>query len=54
MRTKEVNNGRLAMVSWVGYAAQAVMTGKGPWQNLVDHVSDPWNNCLFTYTDMMG
>lgn len=48
LRTNEIRNGRLAMLSVLGYGAQAVITGKGPWQNVVDHVSDPFNNNILT------
>ena len=36
MRVREVKNGRLAMVAWLGFAAQAAATWQGPVQNLVD------------------
>lgn len=36
MRVREIKNGRLAMVAWVGFAAQAAVTREGPVQNLVD------------------
>lgn len=35
MRVREVKNGRLAMVAWVGFAAQAAATGDGPVRNLL-------------------
>jgi hypothetical protein len=35
MRTKEVKNGRLAMVAWLGFMVQACVTHKGPVQNVL-------------------
>lgn len=37
----EIRNGRLAMVACLGMFAQYFATGKGPVQNLVDHIADP-------------
>lgn len=48
LRTKEIKNGRLAMIAMWGYGAQAILTGKGPFQNLVDHISNPFDENILT------
>merc|ERR1719240_366826 len=47
MQLKEIKNGRLAMVAFVGFAVQALVTRAGPLADLTDHISDPANkNCI--------
>jgi light-harvesting complex I chlorophyll a/b binding protein 3 len=48
LQTKEIKNGRLAMLAMFGYGAQAVITRQGPFANLLDHISDPTHNNILT------
>jgi len=46
---QELKNGRLAMVAWVGFAAQAVLTREGPLENALDFARDPAHNNILAY-----
>merc|ERR1711977_730131 len=41
MQLKEIKNGRLAMVSFVGFAVQALVTRSGPISDLQAHLGQP-------------
>eukprot|EP00245_Coleochaete_scutata_P013766 TRINITY_DN5704_c0_g1_i1.p1 TRINITY_DN5704_c0_g1~~TRINITY_DN5704_c0_g1_i1.p1 ORF type:complete len:262 (+),score=59.07 TRINITY_DN5704_c0_g1_i1:234-1019(+) len=47
MRTREIKNGRLAMLAVMGAWFQAVYTGTGPIDNLVAHLADPGHATIF-------
>merc|ERR1712100_358294 len=48
LKVKEIKNGRLAMVSVLGFAVQSYITGEGPYANWSKHVTDPFGYNLIT------
>jgi light-harvesting complex I chlorophyll a/b binding protein 5 len=50
LKVKEIKNGRLAMMAFLGICAQTYSTGAGPHANLVAHVADPWHTTVATNT----
>lgn len=45
---KEIKNGRLAMVAFIGFAVQALVTREGPIEGLVAHLANPFGHNIVT------
>ncbi|KEH17643.1 light-harvesting complex I chlorophyll A/B-binding protein [Medicago truncatula] len=45
-KEKEISNGRLALLAFLGFISQHKVAGKGRFDNLLQHLSDPWHNII--------
>lgn len=45
-KEKEIANGRLAMLAFLGCLVQYNVTGKAPFATLLEHIADPWHTTI--------